>query len=418
MTHNDVSEDCLYLNVWTAAKKASERRPVFVYIYGGGFNEGSAAVPVYDGEGLSSKGLVVVTLNYRVGVLGFFTHPELTRESEHKSSGNYGLLDQVAALQWIQRNIRAFGGDPARVTIAGQSAGAMSVHALIASPLAKGLFHRAIAESGGSAIGGGPPGGRTFADAEADGVKFAQAKGANSLTELRALSWQKLMEPVPNTPFRFSLVPDGFLLPEPVQRIYATGKQQDVPLLTGSNKHEGGGLPNPTATADQFQKQARQRYGDLADEFLGLYPAATDEQARTSQNESSFDRARVAMYLWARQRNRASKTPVYTYYWDHTLPGPDAERFGAFHTSEVPYVLNTLAMSDRPFTDADHRIADMMSSYWANFAAMGDPNGKGLPAWPPVGDKPETMEVGDHTAPIPLAGSPAKLQFFEKALTR
>src|SRR3984957_2684871 len=190
MTHGDISEDCLYLNVWTAAKSAAEKRPVFVYLYGGGFSEGSAAVPVYDGEGLAKKGLVAVTINYRVGVLGFLADPELTSESGHRSSGNYGLLDQIAALQWVHDNIAGFGGDANRVTVAGQSAGGMSVHDLTASPLAKGLLQRAIIESGGSNIDrAGNPGTRTLAEAEADGQKFAQSKGAKSIAELRAMSW-------------------------------------------------------------------------------------------------------------------------------------------------------------------------------------------------------------------------------------
>jgi len=219
LTHNEVSEDCLYLNVWTPAKSAKDRLPVYVYIYGGAFQSGSGQVPVYDGEGLARKGVLVVTFNYRVGVLGFLAHPELTKESGYNASGNYGLLDQLAALRWVHENIAAFGGDPDRATIGGQSAGSMAVHFLTASPLAKGLFHRAIAESGGSGIGasgGGPMiRMRTLADAEADGAKFATSKGASSLRELRSLSWQKIYELESGAPgMRFRSIVDGYFLPE------------------------------------------------------------------------------------------------------------------------------------------------------------------------------------------------------------
>lgn len=421
MTHNDVSEDCLYLNVWTAAKSSSEKRPVYVYIYGGGFQEGSAAVPVYDGEGLAQKGLVVVTFNYRVGVLGFLALPELTKESGHNASGNYGLMDQVAALQWVQKNIAAFGGDPSRVTIAGQSAGGMSVHSLTTSPLAKGLFQRAIVESGGSSIGSGgiTLGSRTLAQAEAAGQTFANAKGAKSLADLRAMSWQKLTEPLPSAqPFRFAPIVDGYVQPMPVRETIQKGLQNDVPTLTGANLGELGGLgPAAPVTAESFRSQAQKRYGDLAGEFLKLYPADSDDQARASQTASAHDLALVSLYLWACERGKTAKTPAFLYLWDHTLPGPDAALFGAFHTSEVPYVMNTLYMSDRPFTDADHEIAARVSSYWVNFAATGNPNGSGLPKWPPAGTKREIMEIGDKTGPIAPA-DPARFAFFEQFLSR
>lgn len=429
MTHGDIGEDCLYLNVWTSAPSAAAKRPVFVYIYGGGFSEGSAQVPVYDGEGLAKKGLVVVTLNYRVGVLGFLAYPELAAESAHHAAGNYGMLDQVAALRWVRGNIARFGGDPNCVTIAGQSAGGMSVHDLTASPLAKGLFQRAIVESGGSSVSQGlmTMGPRTLAEAEAQGQKFAKAKGAKSLAALRAMSWEKLMEPLPDdTPgvgmprLFFAPIPDGYFLPAPFAEIVAQGKQNDVVTLTGANKDELGGFgpPQGPVTAESFAKQARQRYADAADRFLQLYPARTDDEAKIAQSQSTRDQALVSMYLWATVRARTAKTKVYEYLWDHALPGPDAARFGAFHTSEVPYVLNTLYMSDRPFTDTDRQIAGMMSSYWANFAATGDPNGNGLPQWPPVGDDPKIMEVGDKTEPIPVAGSPAKFEFFKSYLLK
>ncbi|MGO8816748.1 MAG: carboxylesterase/lipase family protein [Terriglobia bacterium] len=431
MTHGEISEDCLYLNVWTPAKSSSEKRPVFVYLYGGGFMEGSAAVPVYDGEGLAKKGLVMVTINYRLGILGFLALPELTCESGHQASGNYGLLDQIAALRWVHENISHFGGDATRVTIAGQSAGGMSVHDLTASPLARGLFQRAIVESGGSSIGRGgiPLRPHSLAEAEAAGQKFAEAKGAKSLAELRAMSWQKLIEPVPENAsgstgappgLRFAPIVDGYSLPAPFMEIIAQGNQNDVVTLTGANLGELGGLGPPAGPvpAETFRNRAREKYGDVAGEFLKLYPAATDEQVGMAQAQSARDQALVAMYLWARERSKTAKTKVYEYLWDHTLPGPDAGRFGAFHTSEVPYVLNTLYMSDRPFTEADRKIADMMSSYWANFAASGDPNGKGLARWPSISEKPEIMEVGDKTEPIPVAGSPEKFSFFATFLSK
>jgi para-nitrobenzyl esterase len=408
MAHNEISEDCLYLNVWTPARSAGDKLPVFVYLYGGGFREGSSAVPVYDGEGLAKKGLVMVTINYRVGLFGFLAHPELTKESSYKASGNYGSLDQVAALQWVHDNIAALGGDPNRVTIAGQSAGAMSVHTLIASPLAKGLFQRAIAESGTlMAL-------TKLADAEATGRSFAVAKGAKSLAELRAMTWQKLQEPLPagDGGFRPAPIVDGYFLPA-----VASGAS-DVPVLTGANTGELTGINGPTAvTLASFQAAAKDRYGDLAGEFLKLYPAANDQEAAAANTQSARDRSLTSLYLWSVQRAKSSKTKAFLYLWDHTLPGPGAERFGAFHTSEVPYVLNTLYMSDRPFAPADHKIADMMSSYWTNFAISGDPNGKGLPTWPAAGDKPVMMEVGDKTAPIPVA-DPAKFEFFKKLLLK
>lgn len=331
----------------------------------------------------------------------------------------------IAALRWVQESIGAFGGDPANVTLGGQSAGASNTHSLTASPLARGLFHRAIAESGSTVAAGA--GTRSLSEQEQLGVKFAEAKGARSLADLRGLSWKDLSAPVtapasangPAPNFRFGVVIDGYVLPASVADVFASGKQTDVPTLTGANKHEGGATPHPEITADAFQKQARQRFGDLADEFLALYPSATDEQARLVQNESSWDQARVSMYLWAMNRARTAKTKAYTYFWDHPLPGPDVEKYGAFHTSEVPYVMNALAMSNRPFTDQDRRIADTLSSYWANFIKTGDPNGPGLPNWPAVAKAPAmTMEIGDKNAPIPVAGLPGRLAFFEKFFGR
>ena len=420
MTHNQISEDCLYLNVWTPAKSVTEKRPVFVWIYGGAFNSGSTAVPLYNGEGLAKKGVVVVTFNYRVGVFGFLALPELTRESPHRASGNYGLLDQVAALRWVQANISRFGGDPARVTVAGQSAGSISVHDLTASPLAKGLLQGAIMESGGSTVGrmGIRLGSKTLAEAEADGEKFMHAQGAETLAQLRAVPGQKLASTDPG--LRFIPIVDGYLLPAPVPAVFAEAEQNDVVSLTGINTGELQGFAGPQGmptTVEAYRQEAKRRFGDRADQFLKLYPATTDGQVSSVLQESARDGNVTALYLWAQVRAKTSKTPVYEYLWNHTLPGPDAPRYGAFHSSELPYVLNTLNMSDRPFTPQDQEIATVMSSYWVNFATHGDPNGKGVAHWQPVGSEPEAMEVGDDFKPVPVAGSHAKFEFWKSFLS-
>jgi para-nitrobenzyl esterase len=316
--------------------------------------------------------------------------------------------------------ISRFGGDPNNVTIDGQSAGGGAVHDLTASPLARGLFQRAIVQSGGSSIvRGGTNGPATLANAEKEGEKFAESKGAHSLAELRAMSWQKLIETSPGQPSpRLAPIVDGYMLPASFMTVIAEGKQNDVPTLTGSALGELGGLSGPPKplTLTEFQDKAKQRFGDAADEFLKLYPATTDAEAVAAQKQSTMDQALVAQYLWARARAKTAKTKVYEYLWDHTLPGPYSAKYGAFHSSDLMYTLNTLQTSDRPFTEDDKRIAAMMSSYWANFAATGDPNGKGLPAWPAVDDKRQVMELGDKTQPIPLADSPEKFRFFEKFL--
>ena len=288
--------------------------------------------------------------------------------------------------------------------------------------VAQGLFQRAIIESAGGAS-------RPLADAEADGVRFAQAKGAASLAELRAKTWEELVAPIPapaaaggrgGGAIRFGVVVDGYSLPASVADTFAAGKQNDVPTLTGNNADEGGASPQPTVTAEEFARQAKQRYGEAADEFLKLYPATSDEQAKAAQNDSARDLARTNLYLWTLNRAKTAKTKSFTYFWTHTLPGPDAAKYGAFHTSEVPYVLNTLDRSDRPFTDLDRKIADLLSAYWVNFATTGDPNGTGLPAWPAAADTSRwlTMELNEQPHAIPVAGSPEKRTFIERAQAR
>jgi para-nitrobenzyl esterase len=412
--HGEVSEDCLYLNVSTTAASVDEKRPVLFYIHGGAFTDGSGNVPVYDGEGLARKGLVVVTVNYRVGLLGFFTHPELTKESAHHASGNYGLLDQVAALRWVQANIAAFGGDPTRVTIAGQSAGAASVHYLTASPLAKGLFARAIAESG-SRLHQGP--GKALREAEPDGVRFAESRKARSLSELRALPADTLIPPASDG-FPFRPVVDGWFLPRDVDEVFASGEQNDVPTLTGMTADEGSfGEDYGRLPAEKLRSQVQERAGALADALLRLYPASTDEEAAASQKASARDVALVSMDLWARERSRTARTAVFTYLFTHAQPGPTRDRYEVFHSSELPYVFDNLDRSDRPWTDADRRIAEVLSGYWVSFVATGDPNGEGRPKWPAFdAGSATTMELGDRMGPRPIV-DPPKLELLTKLLT-
>jgi carboxylesterase type B len=363
---------------------------------------------------------VTVTFNYRVGVLGFLSHPGLDAEARYRASGNYGLLDQIAAVRWVHENIAPFGGDPDRITVAGQSAGASGVHSLTASPLARGLFHRAIAQSGSSV--NTLRAGRLLTAQHADAARFVTAKGAASLAALRAMSWRDLVAPVPSDrggPFRFGPVVDGYVLPASIGEIFAAGRQNDVPTLTGANADESGAEPNPQTSMAAFTARARERFGTDAGTFLRLYPASTDEEAKAAQNASARDAARVSMSLWAATRAVTARTGAYTYFWTHPLPGEGVDRFGAFHTSEVPYALNTLFMSNRPFTEADQRIADRVSSYWVNFAAAGNPNGNGLPHWPSAAERPqETMELGDRIGPIPIATSSEASAFWSAFLRK
>ena len=409
-----VSEDCLYLNVWTAAKSAGEKRPVMVWIYGGGYNTGSGSQPDYDGEALAKKGAVVVTINYRLGVFGFFSYPELTRESDRRGAGNFGLLDSIAALQWVQKNIAAFGGDPKRVTIFGESAGAGLVANLMVSPLAKGLFHRAIGESSSwNTATIGRLG--TLADAEQAGVKYADGLGAKSLSELRAKPANEILKGGRGA----GPIVDGWSIPEDPGTVFAQGKQNDVPVLVGSNRDESFGAT--PANAAQYAEQSRKRYGDLAANFMKVYPGGSDEQAKDSAFFAGRDEMAFVMRNWARMETKTGKSKAYVFFFTHqppVLPNAKAGKFGpgphgsAVHTSELPYVFNNLR-GPRAWTDVDRQVADTMSSYWVNFAATGDPNGKGLPKWIAYGDKNKSaMEFGDTTGMGP-APDEAKLAVFQ-----
>jgi para-nitrobenzyl esterase len=374
-----ISEDCLYLNVWTNAKTKADKKPVFVWIYGGGFTSGGTACAIYDGEAMAKKGVIFVSVNYRVGAFGFLAHPELTKESPEKASGNYGLLDQVAALKWVKKNIAAFGGDPDRVTIAGQSAGSMSVNSLVASPLTKGLFKGAIAESGSLLIKNPLLASTSLQTAEEQGVKLAEKAGAKSLAEMRAMSAEDVLKKFQG---RYAPIVDGYVLPESVADIFAKGKQNHVPLITGWNADEFGG---PADDKETFKKKAQEKYGSDAETFLKYYPAETDEQAKASQVALSRDQVfALSGYKWANIQSKAPNSPVYVYNFARKVPGNgDMAKYGAFHTGEVCYVMDNLKfLNNRPLEPADHALAKLMSAYWVNFVKTGNPNGNGLPAWP------------------------------------
>jgi para-nitrobenzyl esterase len=379
-----VNEDCLYLNIWTPAKSAHEHLPVIVWIYGGGFISGSASMPLYWGDRLAHRGVIVVTIAYRLGPLGFLAHPELTRESAHHSSGNYSLMDQIAALGWIQRNIAAFGGDPKNVTIAGQSSGSMSVSMLMASPLAKGLFQRAIGESGGLFEPTQLQPKYLLANAERDGEKYAVSLGATSLQQLRSLPAAKLTG---NAGGIVHPVIEPYVLPASPYDTFTSGQQNDVPLLLGSNAEEARALTDVShVTAATFDKNLEQSFGALPPQLAAAYPHTTDEEARQAQLGLERDlRFGWDMWAWARLQAATGKSPVYYYSFRQQPPFPAGSIYagwGASHYAELWYVFDHLDQEPWHWTKADRRVAEEMSSYWVNFAKAGDPNGQGLPAWP------------------------------------
>jgi len=388
-----VSEDCLTLSIWTPSKSPDDKLPVMVWIPGGGFTQESASMPLYWGDALARRGVIVVSINYRVGVFGFLAHPELTRESPNHSSGNYGLLDQIAALVWIKANIAAFGGDPARVTIWGQSAGSLSVNLLMASPLARGLFQGAIGESGGFFV---PPAATGSVEkwflpgAEQQGVKFAATAGAPSVEAMRKLGLEQILKA--SDAGTTHPIMDGFVLPQEPFDVFTAGHQNDVPLLLGSNANEGRPLiAGRDVKLSSFADDIGKAYGSdvigqLANESLKIYPATTDAEAHESRANFERDlRFGWDMWTWARLQTKTGKGKVFYYYFAHLPPAPQSSPFaywGAGHWAELPYVFDHLSQYQWAWTDADRALADTMATYWTNFSKSGDPNGPTVPAWP------------------------------------
>jgi para-nitrobenzyl esterase len=421
---NGMSEDCLYLNVWTPAKSGKERLPVLVYFYGGGYVAGDGSEARYQGESMARKGIVALTVNYRLGVFGFLAHPELTKESPHHASGNYGLLDQNAALRWVRQNIAAFGGDPKRVTIAGESAGSTSVSAQMASPLSKDLIAGAIGESGSiiSTLSAVPLG-----EGEQSGIKFAASVGATSLAELRAMPAEKLLEATakPGTPFPSPTV-DGYLFPKPPAEIYAAGEQARVPLLVGSNSAElpyMAVLGRDKPTVENYHKALEKLYGDKADAVFQLYPASMETEVMDAAQNLASDRfISYSTWKWIDLATKTGGKPTYYYYYARPRPpmrpemagataglaggvvrgasgaaGPPPPPRGAVHSAEIEYAMGNLDSNQvYAWTPDDYKVSWVMEEYFANFIKTGNPNGQGLPTWPTF-DTGQRMTIDVNT---------------------
>ena len=410
MLGNDVSEDCLALNIWAPARAVGDAKaalPVYVYLHGGAFTSGSGEVALYDGEALAKRGILVVTINYRLGVFGFFCHPELSAESSQHSCGNYGLLDQISALGWLRRNIAAFGGDPDNVTIGGQSAGAASVHALTQSPLARGLFQRAIAQSGPWDRHTPLP---ARVEAEAQGLDFAQ--GA-SLAQLRARSADELLARQQKGG-RFRPVVDGWVLPDQLAALAARGALADVPLLTGITADERSSQADyGKLNRQQLGETVHKEYGDLAATVLALYPAATDAEAGAQQKQLARDTGLATLLDCRRTRAAHGHAKDFGYFFERAIPWPEHPEYQAFHSADLPYVFDNLHKLARPWEDADRQLADRMASYWVNFIRRGDPNGPGLPEWPSDSEQILRLGVEPRTdVTLPAAKAAVLLQRF------
>ena len=407
-----MSEDCLYLNVWTPAKSARDRIPVLVWIYGGGFNAGATSEPNYSGEKLARKGVALVSIAYRVGQLGFLAHPDLSAENKNHVSGNYGLLDMIAGLQWIRKNIAAFGGDPHRVTIFGESAGGIAVSMLCASPLAKGLFQGAISQSGGSF---GPPRPATLpgenlkrlSDAERSGEQYAKGAGASSIAELRKLPADKLPAGGRGMGMAWPII-DGWVIPDDQYKLYEAGRYNNTPILVGYNSDEGSSF-SPPKTPEEYVAAVKARYGPFADRLLKAYPPGEGAVAKTAR-----DLTRDAMFgwhtwIWARLQAKTAKSKVFYYCFDQHPEYPAGSPragYGSGHGADVPYVFEHLNTSNPQITKQDEAISEAMATFWTNFAKRGDPNGEGVPKWPAFSDaNPIVMYFAGapHTGPVPSA---------------
>ena len=396
------SEDCLYLNVWTPAKTSKEGLAVLFWIHGGGFMAGATAEPFYSGEQLAKKGVVVVSTGYRLGALGFLAHPGLSAENAKHVSGNYGLLDVMSALQWVQRNISAFGGDPKRVTIFGESAGGIAVSMLCASPLAKGLFQGAISQSGGSfgpvRAGGGGPGENMglLAAAERAGEAWAAAAGASTVAEMRQLPADKILATSRAQRGMAWPVVDGWVIPDDQYKIYEAGRQNDTPILVGYNSDEGA-LFSAARTPEAYVQSVRERYGPLAEKLLALYPAGDGAVAKTARDLTRDVAFGWHTWTWARLQTKTGKSKAFLFYFDQHPEYPAGSPragFGAVHGGELSYVFQHLGQGPNqpPPTAEDRAISEAMATYWTNFAKRGDPNGKGAPNWPAFSEaKPQMM---------------------------
>jgi len=417
------SEDCLYLNLWMPENHQQGKLPVMVWIHGGGFIAGSSSEPRQDAGNLSKKGVLIVSFNYRLGIFGFFSHPELTKESEHNASGNYGLLDQVAALQWVKDNIAFFGGDPDNVTIFGESAGSSSVSALMASPLAKGLFKRAIGESGSFFKLNQPL--KSRSEAEKAGVEFAEAAfGTISIEALRAMPAQKILDAALKVPREtFSQDIDGYFLPTDCISIFTAGKQSHVPLLAGWNKDEGNYktfFKDENPTVENYVAHANSRLGNNAGFFLKVYPAATDAEAKRAAQDFEGDQfTGYAVWKWIEMQRLTGESPVYRYEFDQTLPLPADVKPGteptAPHASEIEFVFLVISSRNLPWRQEDYQVSELMASYWTNFAKTGDPNGPDLPHWPEYNSRDgyQVMHIGGTDPGLSQDKNRVRYEFLE-----
>ncbi len=408
-----MSEDCLYLNVWTPAKSTNDHIPVLVWIYGGGFGGGATSDPNYSGEKLARKGVVFVSIAYRVGQLGFLAHPELSAETTNHVSGNYGLLDMIAGLQWVRKNIAAFGGDPNQVTIFGESAGGIAVSMLCASPQARGLFHGAISQSGGSF---GPPRPTTFPgenlkrlpDAERAGEAYARSAGASSIAELRKIAPDKL--PAGRGLGMSWPIIDGGVIPDDQHKLYEAGRYNDLPILIGYNSDEGASF-SPPKTPEDYIAGVKTRYGKFAEGLIKAYPVGTNTVPKTARDLMRDAAFGWHTWSWARLQAQTGKSKVFYYYFDQHPDFPEGSPragYGSPHAADVSYVFQHLNPKNPQTTKADLDISDAMSTYWVNFAKHGDPNGDGVPAWPAFSaSNPQVMYFNQtpHIGPVPSAES-------------